>query len=123
MLHWWHYVQHHLEQKEDNPLVLWVSAPTILYPPRFQKYLNMLLEPLVYGETLQIGCHKMHRHRPDQFACQKLLGRVVLISYEVLQASSSCWNCLLAADPNSNGLPSSLLLDACWKQYDHISQV
>ena len=89
---WWNHVQQRGKQSGNNPLVLWVTDRTILYPNYFN-FDNFLDEKkaLLFGETPTADCKSIN-HRPDRMACQKLSGSVTLISYELLNMTTLCWS-------------------------------
>jgi hypothetical protein len=92
ILSWWLFVRKVMGETNDNPLILWVTGRTILYPPYLNDFQDTIpsTTELVFGETPIADCTRRLR-KPDRMTCQKLSGQAVLISYRALSEASSCW--------------------------------
>lgn len=111
ILSWWEYVQSQIgENEKDNPLILWVSDRTILYPRYFMEYLKTQeRKPLLVGQTPTRTCAQ--NYRPERMTCQKLSGMVTLISYRALKLTAPCWK--NATEKESTGALIASTLATC----------
>lgn len=119
ILSWWQYVQQTIQVDSTSlVLVLWVTDHTILFPPYFMQFLDGLSmenNKVVFGETPTIDCKAYPHRRPDLKACQKLAGRVVLISSLALEVTAPCWTRMNGSIPS---LSTSIqdALSPCWSK-------
>jgi hypothetical protein len=84
-------------QNNINPLVLWTTGKTILYPKYLTSALNQVWnndasnDHLIYATASSTDCRRI-RPKSDQRVCNKLTGTLTVASYQTVLRTRSCWS-------------------------------
>eukprot|EP00934_Nitzschia_sp_Nitz4_P002322 Nitzschia sp. Nitz4//scaffold51_size120721//91338//92855//NITZ4_003741-RA/size120721-snap-gene-0.43-mRNA-1//-1//CDS//3329553904//2322//frame0 len=102
-----------------NPFILWVTGPTLLYPPYWIATFDEIESaypstPRLVGETLPIQCDGI-TPRNSRITCVRLSGEVFFASYEAIAASSACRDKYSSSTEETVSIPPILAHSPeCW---------
>jgi hypothetical protein len=96
---WWKYLVENdgllAPHQNINPLILWTTGKTILYPKYLTSALNQVWNgasnDLVYATASSTDCSRI-RPKSDQRVCNKLTGTLTVASYQTVLRTRSCWS-------------------------------
>lgn len=123
-INWWDDVVIDSQFDNGDPLILWTTDQTMLYPPTLERLLNQLgdsspssssnsRERIFYASTKERDCRRI-RPRFDQRVCTKLTGTLIAVPLNVLKQTRSCWS----GSKNNEEKNRHNLNDDCLKRHN-----